>query len=71
MTLRFLLDRRSNPAKLALLDHVQILNHRVDIFSTTTHWFLYGADKDATRELLTPELNYWWKLIKEGRFERI
>ena len=52
------LDRRSNPAKQAPLDHLRICGRRVDISLPTICRFLYGADTDATRELLTLELDY-------------
>ena len=62
------LDSWSNPAKQAPLDHLRARTRRVDISLPTIHWFLYDADTDATRELLTPKFDYRWKLIKEGHF---
>lgn len=32
--------------------------------------FLYGAKVDSTRDPLTAEFKYRWKLIKDGQFQR-
>ena len=60
----------SNPSKQAPLDYIRVRGRRVDISLPTIRRFLYGADTDATRDLLTPEFDYRWKLIKEGHFQR-
>ena len=36
----------------------------------TIHRFLYSADTYVTRDPLTPEFDYHWKLIKEGNFKQ-
>ena len=68
-TIRSFLDRRSNPAKQAPVDHLLVRGNRVDIILPTICRFLYCTDTVATREILTPEFDYQWKLIKEGHFQ--
>ena len=69
-TLQSSIDRRSNPAKQVPLDHDRVCGLKVDISLPAIHRFLYGADTDVTREPLTPEFDYRWKLIKEDHFQR-
>ena len=69
VTLRASLDRRTNPAKHAPLEHVRVCGKRVDISLPAIRRFLYGADTDATKTPLTPEFDYRWKFVKDSHFQ--
>lgn len=63
-TLGFSLDRQSKPAKQEPLDHLRVSGRRVEIPLPTICQFLYGTDIGATREILTSDFDYRWRLIK-------
>lgn len=68
-TLHSSLDRWYNLAKQEQLDDLRVRGRKVYISLPTIFRFLYDTDKDSTRELLTPEFDYQYKLIEEGHFE--
>ena len=69
-TLRSQIDWRASPAKQAPLDHVRVCGIQVDISLPAIRRYLYGKDVDAYRTPLTAELDYWWKIVKDGHFLR-
>ena len=70
-TLWYQLDSRASPSKYSPLEYVRVSDKRVDISLQVIHKFLYAADVDATRTRLTTKFDYWWKLIKNGRFQHM
>ena len=65
-TLRAQIDRRTFPAKKALLEHIRVCGKWVDISLLTIFWYVYDDSGDDNRSPLTSEFDYRWKLVKDG-----